>query len=207
MKLLLCRHGHVEGIDPPRFRGHREVPLTELGRRQANALAELVAQNWTPALIITSPLGRCIETGAAIARRTGAATRLCANFGEIHYGHWSWRELSEIEREDPETYRRWFAQPHLVRIPGGDSLQDLIARTANGLRHLLDHHAQDTIVVVAHDSANRALLMQLLDMPISAYWKVRQDPACLNEIDFMGERVQVGRVNETAHLADLADPS
>ncbi|WP_454887892.1 histidine phosphatase family protein [Sphingomonas oryzagri] len=201
MKLLLCRHGHVEGISPPRFRGRREEPLTELGERQAHALGERVASEWKPAIIYTSPMGRSVETGAAIASATGAPTEISDSFTDFNYGFWSWMELSAVEKEDPAAFHRWFAAPHLVRIPGGDSLQDMVARTADGLRHLVETHGDDTVVVVAHDSANRALLLQLLDMPLSAYWRIRQDPACLNEIDILPGSVQVVRVNETAHLA------
>ena len=38
-KLILVRHGHVRGISPERFRGRAELPLTELGRREAELTA------------------------------------------------------------------------------------------------------------------------------------------------------------------------
>ncbi|MFT3977721.1 MAG: histidine phosphatase family protein [Sphingomonas bacterium] len=204
MKLLLCRHGHVEGISPPRFRGRREQPLTELGEWQAQALGARIAAEWKPARIYTSPMGRSIATGAAIAAATGAPAEVSDRFNDFDYGAWSWKALAEVERADPVNFRRWFASPHLFRIPGGDSLQDVIARTADGLRHILDAHPDETIVVVAHDSANRALLLQLADMPLSAYWSIRQDPACLNEIDIDTDGVRIGRINETAFLAPPA---
>jgi probable phosphoglycerate mutase len=43
-----------------------------------------------------------------------------------------------------------------VRFPGGESLQDLVARTADTLRFILEHHVGDTVVLVGHDSVNRA---------------------------------------------------
>ena len=58
-----------------------------------------------------------------------------------------------------------------------------MARAANALRLVLARHPDDTIVLVGHDSVNRALLMQLLDQPLSAYWRLAQSPCCLNEID------------------------
>jgi probable phosphoglycerate mutase len=54
--------------------------------------------------------------------------------------------------------------------------------------------------MVGHDSVNRALLLQLIDQPLSAYWKLAQDPCCLNEIDIERGRVEVRRVNDTSHL-------
>jgi probable phosphoglycerate mutase len=47
-KVILTRHGHVEGISPERFRGRTDVPLTELGTAQADALAVRISAEWTP---------------------------------------------------------------------------------------------------------------------------------------------------------------
>ena len=65
-KILLIRHGDVEGIKPERFRGRQPLDLTELGRTQAQVVARRVAGAWRPSRIYTSPMGRCIETGAAM---------------------------------------------------------------------------------------------------------------------------------------------
>jgi probable phosphoglycerate mutase len=97
-------------------------------------------------------------------------------------------------------FAAWFARAHLVRFPNGESLQDLVARTANALRMVLAHHPDETIVLVGHDSVNRALLLELLDQPLSAYWRVAQDPCCINEIDVTAGSVRVRRINETQHL-------
>src|SRR5438477_621363 len=89
-KIILTRHGHVEGIKPERFRGREPLQLTERGAAEAAVLA---------------------------------------------------------------------------------------------------HHPDETIVLVGHDSVNRALLLELLDQPLSAYWRVAQDPCCINEIDVTGGSV------------------
>jgi len=68
----------------------------------------------------------------------------------------------------------------------------------------LEHHPDDTVVLVGHDSVNRALLLELLDQPQSAYWRIAQDPCCLNEIDIAGGKIAVRRINETCHLETLA---
>jgi probable phosphoglycerate mutase len=62
------------------------------------------------------------------------------------------------------------------------------------------HHRHDTVVAVGHDSMNRVLLMQLLDQPLSAYWRLAQSPCCLNEIDLVDAHVRILRINDTCHL-------
>jgi probable phosphoglycerate mutase len=65
---------------------------------------------------------------------------------------------------------------------------------------VLARHPDATVVLVGHDSVNRTLLLELLDLPLSAYWRLAQDPCCLDEIDIGDGKICIRRINETAHL-------
>ena len=199
-KILLTRHGHVEGIKPERFRGREPLELTARGRTEAAAVARRIAAAWRPSLIYTSPMSRCVATAAAIAEACGIAAKACDDLNDIDYGAWQFKTFAEAKQLDPALFAAWFTTPHLVRFPNGESLQDLVARTANALRMVLVRHPDDCIVLVGDDSVNRALLLELLDQPLSAYWRVAQSPCCLNEIDIDAGTIVVRRVNETLHL-------
>jgi phosphoserine phosphatase len=199
-KILLIRHGHVEGISPERFRGRADLPLTNRGSAEAHAVAQRVASAWRPTKVYTSPMRRCIATGAAIAQACGLDAQTLDDLNDIDYGAWQSSSYEEIEAAYPQLYSAWFATPHLVRFPDGESLQDLVARSADALRFVLGHHLDDTVVLVSHDSVNRALLLQLLDQPLSSYWRLAQDPCCINEIDLADRHIHVLRINETHHL-------
>jgi broad specificity phosphatase PhoE len=56
--------------------------------------------------------------------------------------------------QQPELFALWRAAPHLVRFPGGESLQELASRAVDGLRLVLDRHPGETTVMVGHDSIN-----------------------------------------------------
>jgi Histidine phosphatase superfamily (branch 1) len=71
-KIILTRHGDVEGIKPERFRGRTELPLTELGQAQAKAVAARIAKTWNPAKVYTSPMGAAASLGG-FARGDGFA--------------------------------------------------------------------------------------------------------------------------------------
>ena len=202
-KIILVRHGHVEGIDPPRFRGRSEIPLTELGVRQAQATARRIRESWRPTAIYTSPLGRCVATGEAISQATAAGSQPLDDLNDLDYGAWQWRTYAEVEAQEPRLFALWRTAPHLVRFPQGDSLQDLVARAADALRQVIDRHPDQVVVMVTHDSVNRALLLQLIDQPLSAYWRLAQDPCAVSEIDLVGGRPLVCRVNETGHLLGI----
>ena len=199
-KILLTRHGHVEGIVPERFRGRAELALTKKGVAEAEALAARIARAWKPAVVYTSALQRCVVTGTIIANLCGAKAIPLEGLMDIDYGAWQMRTHDEIKAEAPKAYRLWRATPQRMRFPDGESLQDLVARTADVVRLVLERHPADTVVMVGHDSVNRAILMQFLDQPLSAYAKLAQDPCTLNEVDVEGDDIHVRRINDTSHL-------
>jgi probable phosphoglycerate mutase len=200
-KILLTRHGHVEGIKPARFRGRAELALTERGLAQAGALASRIAVNWKPVAVFTSPLQRCVLTGGKIAAACGIKGEVREGLGDIDYGAWQMRTHDEVSTESPDAYRQWRSAPQLTRFPKGESLQDVMARGTDVLREVLLRYPEQTVVLVGHDSVNRVLLLQLLDMPLAAYWRLVQDPCTLNEIDvFATGDVRVQRLNDTSHL-------
>jgi phosphoserine phosphatase len=202
-KIILTRHGHVEGIEPRRFRGRQNIPLSKLGRAQAAATAQRISALWRPRMVYTSPMGRCVETSAAIAEACGAATTVLETLNDLDYGAWQWKSHKEIGAAFPEMYQRWHEIPQMFRFPRGESLQDLVARTADALRYVLQKHGEQTVVLVGHDSVNRALLIQVLDQPLSAYWKINFDPCGISVINFAEARSSVQRINEVSHLENI----
>jgi phosphoserine phosphatase len=199
-KVLLTRHGHVEGIQPERFRGRTELELTERGIAEAHALAARIAITWKPVAVYTSPQQRAVVTGEIVAKACGVGTGPLDGLVDIDYGAWQMRIQDEVKAEAPDAFRKWREQPQSMRFPGGESLQDVVQRTAASLRQVLERHPADTVVLVGHDSVNRVLLGQFLDQPLRAYWRLAQSPACLNEIDVEGGDIRIERINDTSHL-------
>jgi broad specificity phosphatase PhoE len=198
--VVLVRHGHVPGIDPPTFRGRSEIELTERGIHEARNTAQWIAQHWRPTIVYTSPRRRCIETGSWIARRCNVLAQTLSYLDDLDYGQWQSRTHEAVERDFPPMYERWRRAPHLIRFPDGESLQDLVARAADAVRFAEQKHGGQTIVMVGHDSLNRALLMHLTGQPLSSYWTIVQAPCAINEISIMGDQPVVLGVNQTVHL-------
>lgn len=202
-KIILIRHAHVEGIKPERFRGRTDLELTPLGVSQAAATAQRIVESWQPSAVLTSPLRRCLSTGKRIAESCAATCETVDALIDLDYGTWQWKTHDEVRSESPRLFDAWYRSPQLVRFPKGESLQDLVARTSDALRFALDKFAGRTVVLVGHDSVNKALLLQLIDQPLSAYWRLAQDLCAINEIDVDEFTIRVSRVNETHHLAHL----
>jgi len=201
-KIILVRHGHVEGISPERFRGRADLALTPQGLRQAEATARRIEASWTPAALYASPLSRCRATAEAIGRPFGLTPTPVPGLVDIDYGDWQGLTPDEARSKWPEPLDTWYRAPHWAAIPGGESLQDVLARIVAALRDVNGRHPRDTVVVVAHDSVNRIILLHALDLPLSRYRRLGQDPGAINEIDFSEGEFAVRSVNGTYHLKE-----
>lgn len=198
--VLLVRHGHVPGIEPPTFRGRADIQLTERGIKEAGWTGKWIAERFKPMIVYTSPRQRCINTGRAIASQCRVGAQVMSCLDDLDYGRWQSKTHEEASAEDPKMFQQWLAAPQLVRFPEGESLQDLQARAADAMRVAIQQHPAQTIVMVSHDSFNRAALMHLLDQPLSAYWKLAQAPCAINEISLLQEGAVIRAVNQTSHL-------
>jgi len=198
--LLLVRHGHVPGIEPARYRGRTEIELTERGILEARNTAQWISKKWRPTIVYTSPLKRCVDTAKIIARQCDVNAQVLPHLNDLDYGEWRWKTHDEAAAEWPMIYRCWEMTPHLVRFPNGESLQDLLTRAADAVRVARERHPRQTIVMVSHDSVNRALLMHILDQPLSAYWNIAQAPCAINEISLTADSAVAMSINQTAHL-------
>jgi probable phosphoglycerate mutase len=164
-RLVLWRHGRTAWNVEHRFQGKTDVPLDEMGRRQALSAAGLLAA-LHPQLIVSSDLSRARDTAAALADRVGMSVLTDPRLRETDGGSWEGRRREDLLATDPHDYRAWLAgEP--VR-PGGDgehrtevgervkaAIEDALART----------DADGTLVVVTHGGAARAVLGPLLNRP------------------------------------------
>jgi probable phosphoglycerate mutase len=200
--MILVRHGHVEGISPERFRGRADLALTPEGIRQAEATARRIAESWTPTALYASPLSRARTTAEAIGRPFGLTPTPLPSLMDIDYGEWQGLTPDEVGRKWPEALDTWYRAPHWAAIPGGESLQDVLARAVAALREVIGRHPRDAVVVVGHDSVNRIILLHALELPLSRYRRLGQDPCAITEIDFSAGEFTVRSVNGTDHLKE-----
>lgn len=198
--IVLTRHGNVEGIQPPRFRGREPLSLSEQGLAEAKMTAHRIASSWRPAAIYTSSSERCTATAAVIAEACHIEPLASESLNDLHYGDWQWKTHDEVKEVWPRLFERWLSLPHLVRFPNGESLQDVVLRSSDAFRTVVESFPDDTVVLVGHESVNRALLLQLLDQPLSAYWRVAQNPCALNVIEYKNGAIRVLSINDTNHI-------
>jgi len=184
LTVLLTRHGHTDRSEPEQYLGQRvQASLTERGRRDAEALARRL-EGVAVDRIISSPLGRAVETAQILADRIGAAIETDERLTELDYGAWEGLTVEEIDRRFPGERDEYDANPAMTRVGGGETGLDVAARLSRFFDELLDwwqEQASDRMcLLVGHSSVNRIMLAVLLAVPLADYrLRLKQDWANL----------------------------
>jgi len=201
-RILLTRHGQTEWNRVERFRGQLDVPLNDLGRAQARALARKLA-TWPVAALYAGPLGRTRETAQPLAEALGLPVHILDGLLDINYGQWAGRTPEEVAQAEPEAHALWRSAPHLARPTGGETLQDVRERAVAALQGAIAAHPGQTIVLVGHQVVNKVLLCAVLGLDNSHFWRIRQDNACLNVLEHHDGVFEIVTLNDTCHLATV----
>ena len=160
-RLLLIRHGAPHDDGRGRCYGSLDIGLSDLGRRQSEALAARL-EHEPISRVVSSPRARAQETAAALGREA----RLDDRLRELDFGKLEGRLFEEIEREQPDLYRRWMTEPTRVRFPDGEGFEDVRLRTAAAVSELAGSSLGDgAIAVVTHAGVVRAALANALGLP------------------------------------------
>jgi probable phosphoglycerate mutase len=165
--LLAIRHGETEWNSEGRFQGHLNSVLNREGLAQAEALgARLSAERFD--LLLSSDLGRALQTASAIAMRTGHEILVEPRLRERHMGIFQGLTPAEVEARYPEEYARFRSHDPDYIIPEGESTRQLLARSVACITDLAARHAGLTLAVVTHGGVLAMLYRHARSMPLEA---------------------------------------
>lgn len=201
ISIYLVRHGQTAWNKEEVFRGRADIQLNEVGRKEALLTGQYLEKIKVD-LIYTSPLSRAVETAEAIARLHGKEAVVLQGLIDIDFGQWQGLSHETVRERYAELYQRWKDNPHLVRFPEGESLEEVRRRTLRAIDEILQAHVDETLVMVSHRVVNKTVLCGLLGLDNSHFWKIGQDTACINVLEF-GEGFVLRRLNDTSHLTDI----
>ena len=202
--IYLVRHGQTAWNKEEIFRGRTDVPLDETGLRQAELAGEYLKEVEIHA-IYSSPLTRAWETAQKIAQFHNLKIETLKGIVDLSFGNWEGHSLQEIQKNDSETYRLWKEDPHLVRLPGGESLDDVRVRAMAVLEEVIQNHPGKTIVLVSHRVVNKVLICGILGLDNSHFWQITQDTTAINLIQHKNGKHILSLMNETCHLKALKE--
>jgi broad specificity phosphatase PhoE len=168
--VYLARHGESDWNAANRFQGHSDRPLTELGRRQAEALAELVVAQKVDA-IYSSPLIRALETARIVAARTGLEVFEDEDLREVDTGSWSGLSRAEVQERFPEGFERWISGG--AGWEDGETYEEMAARTLKAVSRITEANPHGRILVVSHGGPIRAIQAAASGMDIHEYRRLK----------------------------------
>ncbi len=194
-ELILVSHGETVWDAERRFVGRANVPLSESGLAQAEALARYIQAHWKPEAVYCSPLQRARQTAETIAAPFRLHERSHPGFLDIDFGAWQGLSEAEVARRWAEALRLWRTEPHRAPIPGGEMLETVRLRGRGALREVVQRHQAGTVVIVTHTTVARLLLLEALELGNDRFLYIGQDGGAVNLLTFDGEAFTLRRMN------------
>ncbi len=186
-----------------RFRGRADLDLDEVGVMQAELASESLTQ-WPVSMVYSSPLKRTMRTAYIISHSLKLRVRPLDSLIDIDFGGWEGLSPEEAELRAPKLYTRWLEKPHLVTFPGGgESLAQVRERVNNVIEMVSRLHQGETVALVSHLVVCKVLILFLLGLDNSHFWRVEQGVCAMNHFQIGCGTPVVTSVNDTCHLKDL----
>ena len=190
-RIYLLRHARVAYFEDGRPLQPESVPLTDEGRVQARAAAELL-EGIRFDRLITSGLPRTIETARIVA--PGAEPETWPELRELESGRLSDIPEDELQRTFTEAFKD--VLPEETRFLGGESIGSLFDRVLPAVERLIADPDWDIVLAVLHGGVNRAILSYALTGGRTYLGNLEQSPGCINVLD-VGDDWVVRAVNVT----------
>jgi broad specificity phosphatase PhoE len=179
--LILVRHGQTAANAHGLLLGRDDPSLTDIGRRQACALAEALPR---PARLVSSPLLRARQTAAVLAGAGPDVQEIVIDprWIEMDYGDLDGQPATALPEH---AWRTWWQDPHFVPA-GGESVAEVGARVRQACTELAGDAARDDVVVVSHVSPIKAALAWALGVGDEVAWRMYLLDAAVCRIDTSG---------------------
>jgi len=169
--LILVRHGQTATNAAGRLLGRADPPLTELGERQAAAVALAIGP---VSRVVSSPLRRAQQSAAAF----GVPIDTDERWIEIDYGEFENTKLGDVS---PEFWAAWRQDPGLAP-PGGESLTAVGSRVRAACAELTAEATDVDVAVVSHVSPIKAAVAWALGGDDTMIWRMFLDVAGVSRI-------------------------
>ena len=186
MQVVLLRHGATEWNLQGRCQGASDIELSEVGVRQAEAIAACLSQEKIDA-VYSSHLKRALQTAHAVSRPHHLPVRVERDVRELDHGELEGLTFNEIKQNYGEFLARWRAEPAELPIPGGERLADVSERAWKGLQRIVDgHDGESTVVVVSHNFPILGIICRITDTHLNNYRSFHLDPCGVTRLHYFG---------------------
>ena len=201
LELWMVRHGQTDFSRENRFCGSIDPPLSDIGRRMAEALgAARGGDKWDA--IYCSPSTRARQTVAPLAARANVEPVLDEGLREISYGDWEGMKHEEAKSRFPDAYAYWAHDTASRATPGGETAFMVAARAAPVIERIRREHETGRVLVVSHKATLRIMVCALLGMDVRLFRERIGQPVCALSCFKIkpGGSAMLERVGDVSHL-------
>ncbi|MCX7724231.1 MAG: alpha-ribazole phosphatase [Thermodesulfovibrio sp.] len=197
--IYLLRHGETEGPKKV-YKGHLDVPLSKTGQKQAKKVAQHL-KNYIKRyelkceLCYCSPLKRAVETSEILCQTLSLQIKPLEILKERNFGKWEGLSINDIVSLYPEEFERWRTDPLRFAPPQGESTMEVSERASKALKEIISAHKGSQVFIVAHGGINRVMLCNILGIPLQNIFRIEQEFACVNIIEFYDSHPVVKLIN------------
>jgi probable phosphoglycerate mutase len=200
-RLILVRHGETEWNREGRIQGYRaDSPLTANGQAQARRLAERLAGEGLLALYC-SDAGRARQTAAPIAAALGVRIVYDAALRERSYGEFEGWTYADLEREQPEAYRKFRSRDPGYAPPGGESGSQFRDRIVATLERIAGTAGAERAAVITHGGVLGVAYRHIVGQSPESGREYTLHNASINRIAYSGGRWFIEAWGDVAHLS------
>lgn len=203
MRLIIVRHGESEWNRIGRYQGQQDAPLSELGMRQAEALAARLQREPLDA-IFASPLQRAARTAQAIARHHPQVI-LAFEPALLEIGHGDWEGLmaEEVIGRYAEGLYEWRWHPTRAQMPNGESFSNILKRVLDFKERLCHEYGGQNVLISTHDVVVKILVADALGMNMDRINRIWVTNASISVIEYGDDLPYLISLSEACHLGRL----
>jgi probable phosphoglycerate mutase len=185
--------------------GQLDVPLDEIGRAQAQAVARRLSVE-RPSAMYCSGLSRAYDTASAIqgAIPGHPELRIDGRLTEGDFGEWQGKTYDSLKLGDTDRLAAWEADRLGVAPPGGESLRQIAERVQTVYNDILADNQGKTVMVVAHGGSLQVLVTLALNLPLEHYWQLWISNASVSELRIDEWGAVLHLLNDISHLMPQA---
>lgn len=203
VRFVIVRHGYSQGNKENRFSGQMDVPLDDVGRKQAKCTAEFILNHYRVDNIYSSDLRRAYDTVKPIADTLGLEVIQSKDLREVDVGTWQGRLIEEIKREYPESFERYRKYPGLSNFGDGESYADVQHRALRFLSRTAMENDGKTVVIGTHGGVIRTLRAAWTSVKLEEVKRIPHVPnGSVTVVDYDYKTWNIIEVGYTDHLTD-----
>lgn len=200
-RIYLIRHGETANAREVCLNGHFDVELSPAGEEQARRVAEALKEKPVQA-VYSSDLKRTRISAEIISRYHNLKPVCYPELRELSFGKWEGLSLKELDQRYPGELKKRFQNPETFCAEGGETFLQLQERALPKFLEIAGRHPGEEIVIMSHGGVNRVILCCLLGSPLSRAFRISQEYAAINIIQYYEESPVIELMNGAAqHLS------